>query len=161
MGQPQLYVNLDFGQAADGPLHCIDGDTGCMAYDYGWDAAADAWGQAAGATGGASANVPVWWLDVEIENYWGDDQLLNSYVIQGAIDYLERMQGKTVGVYSTAYQWGIIAGDYAPPGIPNWVAGAAGLDDSGMCGASLWPGGQVWFFQYLNLDANLDQDMSC
>ena len=161
MGEAQLYVNLEFGQAADGALHCMDGDAGCTAYNFGWNAAADAWNKAIGKSSGTAGYVSTWWLDVEIENAWSDDTLLNSYVIQGAIDYLGRMQGRTVGVYSTPYQWARIAADYAPPGVPNWVAGASGLDDSGRCGASLWPGSQVWLVQYLNLGVDLDQNLAC
>ncbi|HVD01904.1 MAG TPA: hypothetical protein VNG93_12275, partial [Candidatus Dormibacteraeota bacterium] len=66
-----------------------------------------------------------------------------------------------VGVYSTSYMWGEIAGSFAPPQVPNWVAGATALNDGVSCVASLWPGGQVWAIQYLNLDLNLDQDVGC
>lgn len=158
---PQLYVNLEFGQSATGPLSCLDGDPGCQAYNFGWLAAQDAFARGSSMTNGASRQIATWWLDVETENVWADDTGLNSYVIQGAIDYLQRMQGKVVGIYSTSYQWGEIAGSYAPPGIPNWVAGADDLLDKSYCSASLWPGGQVWVYQWLDLDANADYDFAC
>lgn len=158
----QLYINLQYGQSASGPLTCLDADPSCQAYNYGWKAAADAYNLAARETlGSSTVRVSTWWLDVETGNDWSDDVGLNSYVIQGAIDYLERMQGRTVGVYSTAYQWSEIAGAYAPPDVPNWVAGGDGLGDWGKCSRPLWPGGVVWAFQSLNWDIDLDEDLTC
>ena len=160
-GTPQMYINLDYGQRQDGPLSCATDDTGCQAYNYGYDAALWAHSYASSQTGGASDLLGTWWLDVETENAWSDDTEQNTYVVQGALDYLQRTAGRTVGVYSTSYQWNGIAGSFAPPNTPNWVAGASGLDDTGKCQESLWAGGQVWAFQYLNLDLNLDQDLGC
>lgn len=160
-GTPQLYVNLQYGQTNSGPLHCSDSDTGCLAYNYGYQSSAWAVAWADQQTGGASGSINTWWLDVETENAWSDDTDQNDYVVQGALDYLQRVAGKSAGVYSTSYQWGEIAGSFAPPGVANWVAGASGLDDAGACAASLWPGGQVAAIQYLNFDINLDQDIGC
>jgi hypothetical protein len=160
-GNTQMYINLAYGQSQAGPLQCADGDTGCQAYNYGYDSAAWAWQYAHGQTGGASDSIGNWWLDVETENYWSDDTDQNSYVIQGALDYLQRTAGRTVGVYSTSWMWAQLAGSFAPPNTPNWVAGANGLDDVGKCGAALWPGGQVWAIQYLNFDIDLDQNLGC
>jgi hypothetical protein len=158
---PQLYMNLDYGQIANGPLHCAAADTGCQAYNYGYYSAQWAVGNAIAATGGLSTHATSWWLDVETENNWSGSTDENSYVIQGALDYMQRQAGLPVGIYSTAYQWGQIAGSFAPPGIPNWVAGAASLGDGGLCSQPLWPGGQVYGIQYLNFDLNLDQDVGC
>jgi hypothetical protein len=160
-GNPQIYINLDYGLRQDGPLLCSTDDTGCQAYNYGYDAAQWARSYAGSQTGGASDTLGTWWLDVETENYWSDDPDQNSYVIQGALDYLQRVAGRTVGVYSTPWMWGQLAGSFSPPNTPNWIAGANGLDDASKCAASLWPGGQVWAIQYLNLDINLDQDTGC
>jgi len=95
---------------------------------------------------------------VETMNDWNGDPGLNAAVIQGAIDYL-RDQARTPGVYSTSYQWGVIAGGFAPPGVIGWVAGASDENDLGMCGQPLWPGGVVVMFQYLTGD--FDQNISC
>jgi hypothetical protein len=160
-GFPELYINLQYGETNNGPLHCSGQDTGCLAYNWGYQTSEYAVQYAASQTGGATNNVPMWWLDVETENVWSGDPDKNTYVIQGALDYIQRVMNRGVGVYSTSYQWGEIAGSFAPPGVPNWVAGASALDDGGSCFASLWPGGQVWAIQYLNLDLNLDQDVGC
>ena len=156
-----LYINLDYGQRQDGPLLCAAADAGCQAYNYGYDSAAWARQYAHDQTNGASDTVGLWWLDVETENYWSDSTDQNSYVIQGALDYLQRTSGRTTGVYSTSHMWGLLAGSFAPPNTPNWVAGAEGIDDYGKCSASLWPGAPVWAIQYLNFDIDLDQNTSC
>jgi hypothetical protein len=160
-GNANLYVNLAYGQSKVGPLLCAEGDAGCEAYNYGYDSARWAQQYAHDQTGGASDSVGVWWLDVETENSWSDDRDLNSYVIQGALDYLQRTSGRTVGVYSTSWMWNEIAGNFGPPNTPNWVAGANGLDDVAKCSASFWPGAQVWAIQYLNFDIDLDQNLGC
>lgn len=158
---PEVYINLDYGQRVDGPLQCAATDAGCQAYNYGSDAAAEAMSHASIESNGVTNSLSVWWLDVETGNNWSDSTDLNSYVIQGALDYIQRHQGRTGGVYSTAYQWSLIAGSYAPVDTPNWVAGSSVLNDWGQCSAPLWPGGQVWAVQYLNYDLNLDQNMGC
>ena len=160
-GTTHLYINLDFGQRKDGPLTCGDGDVGCQAYNYGYDSANWAVTYAHQKTNGLSDGVPVWWLDVETENVWSDNPDQNSYVIQGALDFFQRHYNHIVGIYSTSYQWSEIAGNFAPPNVPNWVAGSGELYDWGQCSASLWPGGQVWMIQYLNNDLDLDQNLAC
>jgi hypothetical protein len=160
-GNPQFYLNLAYGESKDGPLQCADGDEGCNAYNYGYNSAQWARQYAHDQTGGASDAIGGWWLDVETENTWSDDTDQNSYVIQGALDYLQRTAGRTVGIYSTSYMWGELAGSFGPPNTPNWVAGANGLDDVAKCSAALWPGGQVWAIQYLNFDIDLDQNTGC
>ncbi|HEV1997305.1 MAG TPA: hypothetical protein VGR61_04130 [Candidatus Dormibacteraeota bacterium] len=160
-GSPQVYVNLDYGVRRDGPLKCASDDEGCQAYNYGYDSAQWAYGYADSQSGGASSRLSNWWLDVETNNVWSESGDRNSYVIQGALDFLQRTAGKNAGVYSTSYQWGLIAGSYAPPGTPNWVAGANGLDDTGKCSAGFWPGAHVTAIQYLNWDLDLDQNRAC
>ena len=160
-GLSNLYINLDFGQRKDGPLKCSDADAGCQAYNYGYDGAQWAVQYADQQSQGNSNSVGAWWLDVETGNNWSTSTDLNSYVIQGAIDYFEQTMRRTVGVYSTSYQWGEIAGDFAPPNVPNWVPGSYRLDDWSQCSASIWPGGQVWFIQWENPILNLDQNAGC
>jgi hypothetical protein len=155
--QPTLYVNLHYGESADGPRFCDGEDHGCLAYNYGFGAARYAFDVAWDATGGAAQVVPIWWLDVETMNVWSGDTGLNAAVIQGAIDYLKD-QARAPGVYSTAYQWSQIAGGYAPDGVVGWVAGGSDAGDYGRCGP-LWPNGSTIMFQYLIGD--FDQDVPC
>jgi hypothetical protein len=160
-GSPQMYINVAYGQRAAAPLLCTADDAACQAYNYGYESARWGYQYAAKQSNNASDALGVWWLDVETGNNWSDDTDLNSYVIQGALDYLQLIKGKTVGVYSTSYQWGLIAGSFAPPSTPNWVAGATSLGDRLKCSAPLWPGGQVWAAQAVNSDINLDQNFGC
>ena len=114
-GTPEMYINLDYGLRTEGPLQCSVGDTGCQAYNYGYDSAQWAYLYAAVSTNGASNALGVWWLDVEIGNYWSEDTEQNSYVVQGALDYLQRSQGKTVGAYSTSWMWAKLVGATSHP----------------------------------------------
>ena len=161
-GPLSLYVNLDFNLAVGGgPLSCGIGDQSCQAYNYGWGAGVAAWATALRDTNGAAGSVQLWWLDVETENVWSENSDLNSYVIQGALDVLQHALGRTVGIYSTAHQWHLIAGAVAPSNTPNWVAGADSLNDGRQCQNPLWSGGAVWAYQYLNLGLDLDQNRGC
>lgn len=159
---PGVYVNLQYGEADNGYSGCAAGDRACRAHDYGYLAAQYAYTQANFLSHGDTlASVATWWLDVETMNEWNDDQGLNSQVVRGALEFL-RSTGKRTGIYSTPGQWSQIAGGFNPgPAVGNWVAGAAGVDDGGMCATPLWAGGQVWIFQYLNFDIDLDQNGSC
>ena len=156
--QPTLYINLDYGETADGPRSCAADDHGCLAYNYGFGAARFAFDAAWDETGGAASSVPVWWLDVEIMNVWSDNSDQNAMVVLGAIDYL-KLQERTPGVYSTPYQWGTIVGGFAPDGVVGWVAGGYDETDLGKCGQALWGGGATVMFQYLTGD--FDQNIPC
>lgn len=159
---PGVYVNLEAGQSASGYQTCRPDDAGCQAYNFGYNAAEFAFTQAYYATDGAIMSANSWWLDVETANSWSDRQDLNAAVVHGAVDYLQVNAGRTVGIYSTPRQYWQITGDlYAPAGVGNWVAGASGLDDTDLCADAFWPGAQVWFIQYENLDLDLDQDAAC
>jgi GH25 family lysozyme M1 (1,4-beta-N-acetylmuramidase) len=99
-----------------------------------------------------------WWLDVETKNTWSPDPVANSRVIQGAADALHAA-GKTVGVYCTPYQWGIITDRYFL-GIPVWAAGAPPDDPSSYCtAAKSVGGGPVWLAQYTI--EPVDYDLAC
>jgi hypothetical protein len=159
---PSLYINLQYGEADNGYSGCGAGDHACRAHDYGYLAAQYAYTQANFITRGDTlAHTSTWWLDVETMNTWSDDSNLNAQVVRGALEFLTST-GKRVGVYSTPGQWGQIAGGYNPGhSIGNWVAGADSTEDAGMCQDALWAGGEVWIFQYLNYDLDIDQNRSC
>lgn len=158
---PSIYVNLEYGARYDGERPCASTDPGCASYDFGWEAAEYAYTQANYQTGGASLKPGTWWLDVETMNDWSDHTILNDFVISGAVDYL-KTTGHRVGIYSTRGQYREIAGSWHPGNeVGNWVAGASSLSDYSMCFSGFWPGAQVWLYQYLNLDLDLDQNHSC
>lgn len=148
---PSLYINTKFpaGTTIDerdtGPAGtCTATDTECQAYNYGYKTAQHAvtYAKTQGVT-----QVTTWWLDVETENTWSDDKEMNAVVIEAAIDYLED-ENLPVGIYSTAYQWQEIAGDFAP-GLPNWLGGASDLEDAkALCATGAFGGGIVELVQF-------------
>jgi hypothetical protein len=175
---PTLYMVLDAphqgGVAADngmsGPAgNCAapPSDMACNDYNYGVNNAKFEYAKA-GASGLSSQ---VWWLDIETGNCWnytcnGYDTTNNWRVIQGNIDYLHSV-GVTAGIYSTGYQFGLIAGSSYRPGVPLWLADYDGGDPSQDCGlsAKAFAGGQVWQVQSAPVklsDGNTyDPDYSC
>lgn len=116
---PSLYLNTN--SPPDGYAHadCKSTDSGCLAYHYGYEAATFA----VKAAGTAAAAIQSYWLDVETGNRWSENKADNARVLQGFVDSLTS-QGKKVGIYSTSYQFGRIAGSFAPK-LPNWVPGVA------------------------------------
>ncbi len=147
-----------------GPQTCSDptsaSDAGC-AYDYGWNAAAYAFSLAAAATSPAAAAGHDWWADVETTNSWNGNAQANAADVQGGLDYLRAQGVATVGVYSTAYQWGQIAGGATLSGAADWVAGASSATQaSSWCGpAHSFTGGPVWLVQYPS--GGYDGDVRC
>ncbi|MGH9126492.1 MAG: hypothetical protein ACRDZ8_17455 [Acidimicrobiales bacterium] len=158
-----LYLNTaDPGSAsthwnAPGPKACSGSsdDVGC-AFNYGWNAAGHAFAYAG--TQGASPSAP-WWLDVETANTWSTNTAANDADIQGMVDYFGS-RAVTVGVYSTAFQWGQITGGVSLT-VPNWLAGAtSGSQASGWCSsAQSSTGGPVRVVQYPS--GSFDGDVSC
>jgi hypothetical protein len=134
---------------------CAANDDVCHAYNYGWNDARLAYADAQSQETSAS----MWWLDVETDNDWSDNLPDNAQVIQGAIDYL-KSQGRTVGIYSTAKQWGEVAGNFSP-GLPVWVAGAPDANSApGYCAQSYaFGGGSIWLVQIAGDD--FDTDYAC
>jgi hypothetical protein len=119
-----------------------------------------------------------WWLDVETDNSWqtGEENstALNRATLEGMADYFQGItagrknaEGKPagVGIYSTSYQWGTIAGTVPPDsslnGLPSWLAGAKTLRGakSNCSLPGLTPGSPVTVTQYVS--AGLDYDYSC
>jgi hypothetical protein len=156
-----VYLNVAYGTSYAGPLTCDPGDTGCQAYNYGWQTGEYAYVTALVNSGGASEDVPNWWLDVEVDNFWSSNPRLNTDVIQGVLDYFQDAQGIQAGVYSVSFMWWEIAGSYAPAGVPNWVAGGSDASDWSTCWRPIWSGGQVAMFQSLTADGMYDVDRGC
>ncbi len=144
-----VYINLNAPdphapqQFADGPAGaCPPGAAACDSYNFGYNAAVDALAQVHRA-GVAPRDV---WLDVETGNIWSSDTSLNDQVIAGAIAALQQA-GATPGLYSTAYQYGKIAGSFRSS-VPEWLAtGAALTAPSPGCGTTSFTGGRVTLVQ--------------
>ena len=168
-----VYMNVNAPQpgeteGATGPAgQCVGNDTGCVAYNYGYNAAVNAFSYAS--TQGVNASV--WWLDVELvpasENptYWDTSTYNNSRTIQGAIDAL-RGEGAVPGIYSTHYQFGKIAGTYAP-GVPIWKATASDYVTAQAACTNDSPyylnfgNGTPWLTQYGSPSTPNDMDFAC
>jgi hypothetical protein len=156
---PAVYINLHYPSAPTvssllGPAGlCSFDEAHCHAYNFGYNAARYATVYA----GREGVRAATWWLDVETENTWSADVTLNQQVITGAIAYLEQRH-QSVGIYSTPYQWGEIAGRFAP-GLPVWTAGAEDLAEArARCGnpAYAFGGGSVQMVQFIEeFDTNV------
>ena len=162
------------GAAAPNPYGTCDGnDTLACGWQYGWNRAVEdvqqRFGPAAGAAGAPTnpTSYP-WWLDVETTNTWKSGSSFgaasNRADLEGMVTYFKSI-GAGVGLYSTSYQWGQIAGSVGPGsnlnGLDNWRPGArnsAGAKSN--CSlAPLTAGGRVTTTQYVS--NSFDYDYSC
>jgi hypothetical protein len=133
-GAPAYYMNLSNPGTSDPS-------------GYGASAASYALNYASSATGASSAVSHVWWIDVETANTWAGSQAQNAAVVQGALTYLKQHTNKSVGIYSTGYQWGVITGG-VHLGAPVWAAGASSASSApSMCGTG-FTGKPVKVVQY-------------
>jgi hypothetical protein len=156
-----LYINVNSPQGSmagewdNGPAGvCASADATCKSYNYGYNAAVSSVASVKGSGRGAT----MWWLDVETSNYWSANTTANDAVIAGALRALED-QGLNVAVYSTNYQWGVIAGSY-DPGVPVWYpTGTATAHPNNWCSARSFAGGPVRMVQ--SAAGRYDGDYSC
>jgi hypothetical protein len=120
----------------------------------------DLWGRQGARQALADARAtasPFWWLDVETGNEWLPDTAANAVILRAMIDELQKA-GKTVGIYSTPRQWGIIAGGFAP-GLPTWIPGAPASNPASYCTGHSFGGGAAWMIQ--GDDTSVDADVLC
>lgn len=105
----------------------------------------------------------MWWLDVETGNAWSSDTVANAADIEGMAAYLQSI-GAAVGIYSTSYQFGLIAGQLHPDsnlnGLKSWLAGATSPETAvDLCSAPpLTAGGVVALTQFTT---DFDYNYSC
>lgn len=106
----------------------------------------------------------MWWLDVETGSSWLPDTAANAAELEGMTSYLVGA-GAEVGIYSTGYQFGEIAGDISPASnlyrLKNWLAGAEDRSSAQeYCAADpLTPGATVTTTQFT--DGILDYNYPC
>lgn len=178
----QLYANTgDPGPAysshwptggQSSPENCTtaaQNSTACS-YDYGYNAAIDSFRDAAAATSNAAS--ATWWLDVETGNSWetleaaygqsSPYQANDVAALEGEVAGLQSEGVKTVGFYSTSYQWGQITGGTGATfsADPAWLAGYTTLGQAQTgCTSASFTGGSVTFTQYQS--NSLDADYPC
>lgn len=141
---------------------CTGNNDLACAYQYGWSRAYEDATQ----RGVSNPSQYKWWLDVEADNTWSTTNFDNNVAdLEGMVDYFQSI-GATVGLYSTATQWGQIVGNSVGStsslnGLDSWLAGAGNLSDAqNKCHASpLTSGGQVSVTQYIS--KRTDYDYSC
>ncbi|MGH2609100.1 MAG: hypothetical protein ACRDHF_08420 [Tepidiformaceae bacterium] len=160
---PAVYVNTDFPRPGrtegnTGPFGtCEPNDDWCRGYNWGYHLAREAHERAIR----LGVSPKMWWLDVETGNYWLTGYPhYNAQVLSGAIWYY-REHGLSAGIYGTPYQWGLIAGPYAP-GLPVWTAGAQGMQSAAARCTDpryAFAGGQVMMVQYY--DFGFDTNYEC
>ena len=144
-----------YGECGSGP-----DDMRACSYMYGYAKAHDD----ATIRGVTDPDDYVWWLDVETENSWQTDKAANLATLEGMATYFKGIDAD-VGLYSTGYQWGRIAGTVPSSsplaGLPSWLAGARSLRGakSNCALPALTPGGRVALTQYVS--GGLDYNYSC
>lgn len=139
---------------------CSGGDDAACAYMYGY-AKADDDATIRGINNPAGYR---WWLDVETINSWETNKLANAADLEGMTAYFQSI-GASVGLYSTGYQWGQIAGRVSSTSnltnLKSWLPGArsAATAKSNCAAAPLTTGSPVTLTQYVS--GSLDYDYAC
>lgn len=154
-------------------------------WQYGWNRSVEAvryFKDTAATVSGLSVNPAdyKWWLDVETMNSWqapsSSPEALakNAATLEGFKQYYDSLGVPNVGLYSTVYQWGQIAGTNVtnPPAaypalasnlknLDSWLAGASSATDAKKrcTTANGLTGGKVTLYQYIS--RNLDYNYSC
>ena len=161
-GALSIYVNTsglpsDNTSGVHGVHTCAVSDLSCRSYNWGRSAATFD----ITAAQQANSHASTWWLDVETTNSWNASTGANAEVIQGLIDGL-RAEGFIVGIYSTSYQFGVIAGSNYAPRVPLWIpTGTMNEGDApGFCSNShTFGGGITWLTQWWS--TTYDHDYAC
>lgn len=161
-------VNNRYGNTCTG-----ENDLSCS-WLYGWnravESAEDRFLPAAKIAGvNEDASSYIWWLDVETMNTWqsgSDDALKKNVAALEGMAYYYNSIGATVGLYSTAYQWNKITGNFINPtsslyGLANWRPSGSSLNNAiANCGLEPFSaGGFMSLTQYIH--KRLDHNYSC
>jgi hypothetical protein len=153
---------------------CTGANDKACSWQYGWNRSVEAYNDrfvpaAKKAVISQSITSYTWWLDVETMNTWqgGSAEAFarNTAAIEGFAKYYQS-KGATVGLYSTAVQWGEITGGTVGSssnlnGLGNWRPSGASLTNA-IANCSVPPltnGGFISLTQYVQ--KNLDHNHSC
>ena len=112
---PAVYINSNSPPSSFSASACAPSDGVCRSFEYGRQAAT----YAMGVVNRAATDINNYWLDVETANTWSSNTTENAAVLRGMIEVLSGA-GKYVGIYSTNYQFRLIAGNFSP-GLDNWI----------------------------------------
>lgn len=150
-GYPGPLVARNF---QTGPKDCATNDKACRAYNYGYNSGV--YDIKYSLMSGVVAKH--WWLDVETENSWDKDPVVNRAALAGTLDALGRLAGRdNLGLYSYPGQWDQLTNHWRN-GYPQWVAtGSTKLSDAkDACRDGGFSGGPIVLAQYTpDLDANV------
>jgi hypothetical protein len=163
---PALSSHWPSGQTSPRLCDPANTDTADCAFDYGYNAAKDSFADAVAAFGAlhlaGSPAASAWWLDVETSNSWRSMVSLNVAALQGEAYYFTSVAGVAkLGIYSTGYQWGQIAGgSKAFSANHGWVAGVGSQKNArSHCDGAGFTGGGVELAQYAF--SGFDADLIC
>jgi hypothetical protein len=158
-----LYINTGLNDTDTSPhyaaaLASCNGDRTCAAYTYGKGAAEDALAYAAS----EGVRSDRWWLDVELENTWSRDVMLNRQSLQGAFDALRDHGAQLVGAYSTTAQWNAITDGWQNQ-WPSWGATTwtSARQAAKFCKGHEFTGGPSLLMQFRSKRSAVDQDIAC
>lgn len=167
VGPTAVRVPEAFGSTASGTA-CTGGRTEqACAYVYGWAMAQ----HAAAIPGLPDPSAHRFWIDVESERTWNDDQRFNQAVVEGMVAAFTspRSQGgvgTTTGVYSGHSEWARIMGRLRTgsplDALDEWVATGPGTKAEAVealeRGWPMKPGGTVRVVQWV--EGRIDRDIA-
>ena len=185
---PQFYVNTANPGPSNNPAWpttqtfpevCTGADSVGCSYDFGWNAGSNALQAVIAAetqigvsAPGTVATSAPWWLDVETGNSWQSlgtgaaptpAQFANDQAVMlGELAFLSGRGIHSLGIYSTSYQWGQIAGATGKTfaAYDAWLPGYASITDAqAACAIPAFSGGRTAMIQYSS--NALDGDYIC
>lgn len=178
---PTTNVDPNGATEADPYGACSGADDRACAWQYGWDRAIQDMLWLIGTAPSGVSNVPSsysWWLDVETGNSWetGTAGLQDDVAdLEGMVAAFETATETasgvalggvtTVGIYSTAAQWGTITGGVTGitgdlAGLPDWIPGARTQSAAqSNCSLQAFTGGRVLIAQWFAKP--YDDDLAC
>lgn len=160
---PKNNIDPVTGVRVSNPFgRCSGGDHPACAWQYGWNMAE----RDARWRGVTNPRAYTWWLDVETGNSWESNRQNNRAVLGGMVALFYSL-GASAGVYSTRYQWSVIAGPISSFSrlytVPDWIAGADNRTSArAYCRSRpLTTGGMVWMTQWYTSRSIIDGDVVC
>lgn len=155
-----VAVPAQYGPCRPGQSSAEGEESPACAYVYGYDMAQED----VAARGIATASDYRWWIDVETTNTWALTPAANAADLEGMVAAFTAA-GATVGLYSTPYQWQLIAGSTPSTsplaGLSSWIASIGGQTsaETNCYIPGLTPGSAVALAQYQS--GSFDADLAC